>query len=131
MKKILLIILLIIGAFQYQLLNNFFYEIDAVLMIQGENIFQNSLMLDVENEEIILYINQKHLEMSIQKAYDLNLPKVIRRYKISFVYFNMLDKSICLRERQCNGVEIKVKIPYMEIFAYEKRYAYGVRRKDE
>ena len=90
------------------------------------SIFESSIPLAQETEELIIYYDKPTLESKLTYYFDNNLSKYVSKYTLDFYYYNQSDESICKTD-YCDAVEITLKADVLFTVTYEKSARFYIK----
>ena len=85
------------------------------------SIFETSIPLIDESNEITLYYDKGLLEGKLTSYFDKTIYKFTDEYRVTFYYYNQEDESIC-KDDKCNAIEITLRAK-IDLFSEFKKTA--------
>lgn len=89
-----------------------FSGINRVLLSPPSEVFESSVPLTIQKEEIVLYYDQEKLKENYENYLIRELTKYTSKYEVEYYFYNTNDGGFCDIEN-CSGVEIKVEAEVM------------------
>ena len=90
------------------------------------SIFESSIPLAQESEEIVIYYNKTELQNKLTYYFDTNIHKYVSRYTLDFYYYNQSDGSIC-KSDYCDAVGITLKAEILLTVNYQKTATFYIK----
>lgn len=122
-----LVVVVALISFSFFTVTTRINAINRVVITTPFEIFETSIPLLNEDNNIDLYFDKDALEEKLADYYFTNLEKYTSEITIDFYYYNQEDKSYCLDDK-CNAVEVCVESEIVFDFQYSRTMYYEIKK---
>jgi len=91
------------------------------------SIFESSIPLVNESDEIILFYDKEVLNNKLTSYFDKSIYKYVESYTLDIYYYNQEDFSIC-KSDSCNAVEITLDADINLLTTYSKTARFYIQK---
>lgn len=100
--------------------------INRLIIATPISLFESSVPLVNEDDEIRLYFDKTLLESKLNSYYQENVSPYVHNFTLSFYYYNQEDNSYCVDE-YCDAVEVKFTAQVIFTFSYSRTMFYEIK----
>lgn len=121
-----LVVVMALLSFQFFTVTTKINVLNRVVVNTPISLFEASIPLVSDEEEISLYFDKPLLEANLSDYYQHNLHRYVKRYTLSYYYYNQEDQSYCVDDL-CNAVEVSITANVVFSFSYSRIMFYEIR----
>ena len=100
--------------------------INRLIVATPISLFESSVPLVNEGDEIRLYFDKGLLESNLNDYYQENVSSYVHHFTLSFYYYNQDDNSYCVDE-YCDAVEVQFTAQVIFTFNYSRTMFYEIK----
>ncbi|MFA7033007.1 MAG: hypothetical protein WC201_05555 [Bacilli bacterium] len=100
--------------------------INRLVIATPISLFESSIPLVNQGDEIHLYFDKSLLESNLDSYYQQNISSYVHNFALSFYYYNQDDNSYCVDE-YCDAVEVQFTAQVIFNFNYSRTMFYEIK----